>query len=75
MHKNLTKYNKIQITDTKIIQFPNVSGYLLQNWFIRCNDKKNNGKIQNFIRSTKQIHQHQNQVQRAYLLSVLLSCI
>ena len=50
---NLTKYNRIQITDTTIIQFPNVGGYLLQNWFIRCSDMNNNGKIQNFIRSTK----------------------
>ena len=50
---NLTKYDKIQITDTTIIQFPNAGGYLLQNWFIKCNDINNNGKIQNFIRSTK----------------------
>ena len=26
---------------------------MLQNWNIRCNDKKNDGKIQNFIKSTK----------------------
>ena len=50
---NLTKYNKIQITDTTIIKSPNFGGYLLQNWNIKCNDKNNNGKIQNFIRSTK----------------------
>ena len=50
---NLTKYNKIQITDTTIIKYPNNGGYLLQNWNIRCNDKNNNGKIQNFLRSTK----------------------
>ena len=50
---NLTKYNKIQITDTTIIQFPNVGGYLLHNWFMKYNDINNNGKIQNFIRSTK----------------------
>ena len=42
---NLTKYDKIQITDTKIINYPNTGGYLLQNWIIKCNDK-NNGKIQ-----------------------------
>ena len=28
---NLTKYDKIQITDTKIIKYPNTGGYLLQN--------------------------------------------
>ena len=50
---NLTKYNKTQLTDTTIIKYPNNGGYLLQNWNIRCNDKNNNGKIQNFLRSTK----------------------
>ena len=50
---NLTKYDKIQLTDTTIIKYPNNGGYLLQNWNIKCNDKNNNGKIQNFIRSTK----------------------
>ena len=45
---NLTKYNKIQLTDTTIIKYPNNGGYLLQNWNIRCNDKNNNGKIQFF---------------------------
>ena len=50
---NLTKYNKIQLTDTTIIKYPNNGGYLLQNWVIKCNDKKANGKIQNFIRSTR----------------------
>ena len=28
----LTKYDKIQITDTTIIKYPNTGGYLLQNW-------------------------------------------
>ena len=50
---NLTKYDKIQITDTTIIKYPNTGGYLLQNWLIKCNDKNNNSKIQNFIKSTK----------------------
>ena len=50
---SLTKYERIQTTDTTIIQFPNVGGYLLQNWNIERNDKNNNGKVQNFIRSTK----------------------
>ena len=49
---NLTKYDKTQITDTTIIKYPNTGGYLLQNWVIKCNDKNNNGKIQNFIKST-----------------------
>ena len=50
---NLTKYNKILLTDITIIKLPNSGGYLLQNWNIKCNDKNNNGKIQNFIKSTK----------------------
>ena len=31
----------------------NTSGYLLPYWKINCNDKNDNGKIQNFIKSTK----------------------
>ena len=50
---NLTKYEKIQITDTTIIKYPKTGGYLLQNWGIKCNEKNNNGKIQNLIKSTK----------------------
>ena len=42
-----------KITDTTIIENPNTGGYLLQNWIIKCTDKNNNGKIQNFIKSTK----------------------
>ena len=49
----MTKYNKIQVTDNTIIKYLNSGGYLLQNWNLICNDKNNNGKIQNFIRSTK----------------------
>ena len=45
---NLTKYNKIQLTDTTIIIYPNTGGYLLPGWKIFCNDKNNNGKIQDF---------------------------
>ena len=29
---NSTKYDKIQITDTTIVKYPNTGGYLLQNW-------------------------------------------
>ena len=50
---NLTKYNKIQLTDTTIIKTGNSGGYLLPSWRIFCNDKNNNGKITNFIRATK----------------------
>ena len=50
---NLSKYNKIQLTDTTIIKYPNTGGYLLPGWGIFCNDKNKNGKIQDFIKSTK----------------------
>ena len=50
---NLTKYNKIQLTDTTIIKTGNSGGYLLPSWRIFCNDINNNGKISNFIRSAK----------------------
>ena len=50
---NLTKYGKIQIIDTTINKYPNTGGCVLQNWVMKCNDKNNNGKIQNFIKSTK----------------------
>ena len=50
---NLTKYDKIQIRDTTFIKCPNTGGYLLQNWILKFNDRNINGKIQNFIKSTK----------------------
>ena len=50
---DLTKYDKIQITETTKNKYPNTSGYLLQNWVIKCNDTNNNSKKQNFEKSTK----------------------
>ena len=50
---NLAKYNKIKITDRTIIKYPNTGSFLLPYWKIFCNDKNNNGKIQNFLKSTK----------------------
>ena len=50
---NLTKNNKLLITDTTNIKYPNTGNYLLQNWVVTCNDKNYNGKMQNFIKSTK----------------------
>ena len=53
--KNTYNLTKIQITDTTNIKAPISRGYLLLQWNIKCNDKNNNGKIQNFIKSTKTI--------------------
>ena len=50
---DLSKCDKIQITETTIVKYPNTGGYLLQNWVMKCNDKNNGGKTQSFIRSTK----------------------
>ena len=50
---NLTKYDKIQFTDTTKIKYPNQGGYLLPSWRIFSNDRNISGKKQNFIRSTK----------------------
>ena len=50
---NPTKYNKIQITDTTIIKYPNTGKDLLQRWNIICNDKNNLSQIGNFVKSTK----------------------
>ena len=35
------------------MNFPNNGNDLLPNWRIHCNDRNNNGNIQNFFRSTK----------------------
>ena len=50
---NLAKNNKIKITDRTIIKYPNTGSFLLPYGKILCNDKNNNGKIQNFLISTK----------------------
>ena len=50
---NLTKYNRIQLTDTTVLKAGNNGGYLLPYWRIVCNDKNNSGKITNFVKSTK----------------------
>ena len=50
---NLTKYNKISITDITEIKFPNSGDALLQKWKIYCNNKNNQSRINDFIKSTK----------------------
>ena len=51
--KNLTKYNKIQITDTTVIRVGNIGSVVLPYWKCKSNNKNNKGKITNFIRTTK----------------------
>ena len=50
---NLTKHNKISITDITEIKFPNSGNALLQKWKIYCNNKNNHSRISDFIKSTK----------------------
>ena len=45
----MMKY-KVQIQ--QIINFSNQVRYLIQQWVTKCNDKKNIGEIQNFVKST-----------------------
>ena len=50
---NLTKYDKKQITDTTEMRYPNIGSDLLQKWNIKCNNKNNQSRITDFIKSTK----------------------
>ena len=50
---NFTKYDKIQITDTTEMRYPNIGSDLLQKWNIKCNNKNNQSRITDFIKSTK----------------------
>ena len=43
---NLTNYDKLQITDTTEVKLPNIGTDLLQKWNIKCNNKKNNLKLE-----------------------------
>ena len=49
----LTEYDKIQLTDITAMKSVNTGAYLLPYWKNICNDMNNNGKITNFIKSTK----------------------
>ena len=50
---NLTKYDKIQITDTTEMRYPNICSDLLQKWNIKCNNKNNISKVGDFLKSAK----------------------
>ena len=50
---NLTKYNKISITDITEKNFPNSGNALLQKWKIYFNNKNNQSRISDIIKSTK----------------------
>ena len=50
---NFTKQDKTKSTGTETFKYPNSGRYLLQRYYIKCNDKNGNVKKQRFIRSTK----------------------
>ena len=50
---NLNKYDKIQITDITEMRYPNIGSDPLQKWNIKCNNKNNQARITDFIKSTK----------------------
>ena len=50
---NLSKYDKLQITDTTEMRYPNIGSDLLQKWNIKCNNKNKISKVGDFVKSTK----------------------
>ena len=50
---NLTKYDKLSITDVTEMRYPNIGSDLLQKWNIKCNNKNNQSRIPDFMKSTK----------------------
>ena len=50
---NLTKYDKIKLTNITIIKSGNIGSNVLPGWRIFCNNINNDGKISNFIKSSK----------------------
>ena len=50
---NLTKHNKIQLTDTTVIKIGKSGGYLLPKQAVKCNDQNGAGKITKFVRAKK----------------------
>ena len=72
---NFNYYDKIQITDTTEIEFPNIDGDLLQKWNIKCNNKYNDSKVGNFIKQQKQTVLQVIQGRPLYLQLVQRLCI
>ena len=72
---NLTKYNKISLTDITEIRAPNSGADLLQKWKIQCRDINGDSEPNKFLKSTKSHHRHQILELLHYLLSEVHSCI
>ena len=50
---NLTKYNKIRLTDITEMRYPDLGADLLQKRNIKCNNRINQSRISDFIKATK----------------------
>ena len=50
---NITKYDKIRLIDVSEIRYPNVGIAILPKWKIENSNKNNEGKVGNFLKSTK----------------------
>ena len=72
---NVTKYNKIQIIDMTEIKYPNIGSDSLQKWNIKCNNKNNQSRISDFIKSTKTNSPTGHSGATSYHLSVIVLCI
>ena len=49
---NLTKYNKILLSDVTEIRYPEFGSNLLPEWKIYCNNRNNQSRIDDFIKSS-----------------------
>ena len=47
-----SKYDKLQITDTREFKFPNIGRDFFQKWNNKSKDKNNDSKVGNFVKST-----------------------
>ena len=72
---NLTKYEKIQRTETTVIKYPDTGGYLIQNWVIKCIDKILMVIYKTLLNQQKHTAQLVILEQQAYLISVIALCI
>ena len=50
---NLTKYNKIHLTDITELRYPDIGADLLQKWNIKSNNRINQSRISDFIKINK----------------------
>ena len=67
------KYDKIQVTGRTYITYPNSGGYSIQNWVIKCKDKKAKVKYKKLKNQQKQTVQQVIRGLHLYLRLVKVS--